>query len=83
MDEWILLQPIKIGPLSLRNRIVMAPMCSRLAGSNGSVTQKMISYYSERARGGVGMIIIEYSYVDEKESKAAISQLGVQNDHMI
>ena len=83
MNEWILLQPIKIGPLSLRNRIVMPPMCSRLAGSDGSVTQKMIAYYSERARGGVGMIIIEYSYIDEKESRAAVSQLGVQNDHMI
>ncbi len=61
----------------------MPPLCSRLARPDGSVTQKMIDYYAERARGGVGLIIIEYAYIDEKESKAAICQLGVQNDHMI
>jgi len=62
---------------------VMAPMCSRLAAPDGSVTQRMIDYYSERARGGVGMIVVEYSYIDGKESRSAVCQLGVYSDHMI
>jgi 2,4-dienoyl-CoA reductase-like NADH-dependent reductase (Old Yellow Enzyme family)/thioredoxin reductase len=83
LNNYKLLEPFKLGPLQLRNRFVMAPMCTRLARPDGSVTHKMIDYYTERAKGGVGLIIIEYSYLDEAESKAAISQLGVQNDHMI
>ncbi|MGD6808880.1 MAG: FAD-dependent oxidoreductase [Candidatus Bathyarchaeia archaeon] len=83
MNNWKLLEPYNLKHLTLKNRFVMAPMCTRLARPDGSVTQKMIKYYTERAKGGVGMIIIEYSYIDEAESKAAISQLGVQNDHMI
>lgn len=83
MNEWKLLEPVKVGTMSLRNRIVMPPMCTRLAAPDGSVTKRMIDYYSERARGGVGMIIVEYSWIDEKESRAAISQLSVHSDHMI
>ncbi len=83
LDNWKLLEPFNLKNLALKNRFVMAPMCTRLARPDGSVTQKMIKYYTERAKGGVGMIILEYSFIDEAESKAAISQLGVQNDHMI
>lgn len=83
MDNWMLLEPFNLKNLNLRNRFVMAPMCTRLARPDGSVTQKLIDYYVERARGGVGLIILEYSFIDEAESKAAICQLGVQSDHMI
>ncbi len=83
LDNWMLLEPFNLKHLNLRNRFVMAPMCTRLARPDGSVTKKMIEYYVERAKGGVGLIVLEYSYIDEAESKAAISQLGVQNDHMI
>jgi len=78
-----LLEPIQVGTMSLRNRTVMPPMCSRLAAPDGSVTQRMIDYYVARARGGVGMIVVEYSYIDGKESKAAVCQLGVHSEHMI
>ncbi|MEM2945303.1 MAG: FAD-dependent oxidoreductase [Thermoproteota archaeon] len=83
MNGWKLLDPIVVGTMFLKNRIVMPPMCSRLAAPDGSVTPRMIDYYSERAKGGVGLIIVEYAYIDEKESRAAISQLGVHSDHMI
>lgn len=78
-----LFQPITINTMQVRNRLVMPPMSSRLSRPDGSVTRELIAYYAERAKGGVGLIIIEYSYIDELESKAAICQLGVQNDHMV
>jgi len=44
----------------------------------------MIDYYSERARGGVGLVIVEDTYMDEKASKQAREhQLGVYSDHLI
>ncbi len=61
----------------------MAPMLSRLCDPNGIVSQKLIDYYAERAKGGVGLIIVEYCYIDEKESKAHPAQLGVYSDQLI
>lgn len=78
-----LFQPGQIGSLTVKNRIIMPPMSSRLANVDGQVTDNMIAYYAERAKGGVGSIIVEYAYVDELESRAALSQLGVQTDHHI
>lgn len=78
-----LFQPGQIGSMTVKNRIVMPPMSSRLSTIDGEVTDEMIAYYAERAKGGAGTITVEYAYIDELESKAAISQLGVQTDHHI
>ena len=78
-----LMQPFQMKNLALRNRIVMAPMLSRLCDPDGIVSQKLIDYYAERAKGGVGLIIVEYCYIDEKESKANQGQLGVYSDQLI
>ena len=54
-----LLQPGKIGSLYVKNRVIMAPLGSRLTTENGAVTDDMIEFYSQRARGGAGVIVIE------------------------
>ena len=48
----------QIGNLQIKNRIVMLPMARQFQGFNGEVTQKTIDYYQERAKGGVGLIIV-------------------------
>jgi 2,4-dienoyl-CoA reductase-like NADH-dependent reductase (Old Yellow Enzyme family)/thioredoxin reductase len=48
----------QIGNLHIKNRIVMLPMARQFQGFNGEVTQKSIDYYGERAKGGVGLIIV-------------------------
>jgi 2,4-dienoyl-CoA reductase-like NADH-dependent reductase (Old Yellow Enzyme family)/thioredoxin reductase len=53
-----LFQPGKIGNLELKNRIFMAPMATRFA-RNGEVTDAMVAYYEERAKGGVGTVVVE------------------------
>ena len=53
-----------MGPLRVRNRLVMAPMGTRLASEIGGVTQRQIDYYAERAKGGIGTIITEVLCVD-------------------
>ena len=47
---------IKFGTLELPNRIVMSPMVTHYATDNGTVTQRVIDYYTARAAGGVGLI---------------------------
>lgn len=59
-----LFSPGKIGSLYLKNRIIMAPLGSRLTSENGGVTEDMIEFYSRRARGGAGIITIEAMGID-------------------
>ena len=47
-----LLEPIEIGSLKLRNRVVMPPMCTRMSNLDGSVSERLVNYYVERAKGG-------------------------------
>ena len=55
----LLAQPGRIGPLHLRNRVVMAPMGTNYSTTDGLSTERDKLYYAERARGGVGMIMTE------------------------
>lgn len=49
--------PIEINRLTIKNRLVMGPMGNiNMAEETGRPSQKMISYFFERARGGVGLI---------------------------
>jgi len=52
-----LLKPIKIGPVELKHRMVLAPMNETLSGHDGQVTEQLIAYYAARAKGGASMII--------------------------
>jgi 2,4-dienoyl-CoA reductase-like NADH-dependent reductase (Old Yellow Enzyme family)/thioredoxin reductase len=57
-------EPAFLGPLRVKNRLIMAPMGTRLANEVGGVSQRQIDYYAERAKGGVGTIITEVTCVD-------------------
>ena len=53
----MLFSPIEVGPLKLKNRIVMGPMGNvNMAEETGRPGAKMIEYLVERARGGTGLI---------------------------
>ena len=53
-----LFEPVMIGGIEIRNRIAMAPMgVPGLLNPDGSLGQRAVDYYIERARGGVGLII--------------------------
>lgn len=59
-----LFSPFLIGNMQLKNRIAMAPMESHLGNADGSVSTDSIAYYRERAKGGAGLIIVEFTCVD-------------------
>ncbi|MDP2627202.1 MAG: hypothetical protein Q8Q58_09885, partial [Candidatus Rokubacteria bacterium] len=61
-----LFSPARIGSLELPNRIVFAATSSELADREGLVTDDMVEYYVERARGGAGLIVVEATYVDPR-----------------
>ncbi len=61
-----LLDPINIGTMHLKNRMAMPPMTMCDAGETGGVSQHQIDYFVERAKGGVGLIIIGGVTVESK-----------------
>lgn len=61
-----LFTPVKLGQLRLKNRIVMSPMTTRLGGADHQVTERMIDYLAERAKGGAAMITTEAFYVAKR-----------------
>jgi 2,4-dienoyl-CoA reductase-like NADH-dependent reductase (Old Yellow Enzyme family)/thioredoxin reductase len=81
--EWELLKPIKLGNKLLRNRMVMAPLENHLNNADGSVSKKLIDYYVERAKGGIGAIIVQNTHIDDQYSNSALSQLGIYSDNLI
>ncbi len=81
--EWKLLEPILIGKKYAKNRIVMAPMETRLSTITGDITQAMTDYYAQRAKGGAGVIIVENTFIDNLASRASLSSSGLYSDHLI
>ena len=76
-----LFSDLKLGPITLRNRIAMAPLTRQMAEADGTPTDEMAAYYARRARGGVGLIITEGTYEqDAFQSRAYLSQPGIAND---
>ena len=58
-----LFEPCEVAGLQLKNRVVMPPMGTGLPDHEGFVTDETIAYYERRARGGVGMIVLEASLI--------------------
>lgn len=62
-DTGILFTPFTLGPLTLPNRLAMAPM-TRSHSPGGVPGDDVASYYARRAAHGVGLIITEGVAVD-------------------
>lgn len=74
--------PIKIGSMEVKNRMVVPAMGTNLAEHNGEAGEKLINYYTERARGGFGLIITECSAVSY-EGRSLVNECGMWDDSLI
>ena len=78
-----LFEPFQLKGLLLKNRVVMASMGTNLASPEGFVTDEMISYYAERAKGGAGLIITELVTIDSPLGNGIERQLSIDEDKYI
>jgi len=78
-----LFDPIQLKDVPLKNRIVMASMGTNLADPEGFVTDEMVAYYVERAKGGVGLIMTELVTVDFPLGNGIERQLSIDDDKYI
>lgn len=77
-----LLSPAKIGSVELRNKTVMAAMGMSQA-TDGFVNKAVINHYYERAKGGVGAIIVEVTCVDSPLGLNTKGMLVIDDDKYI
>lgn len=79
----MILSPIKIGTMTVKNRMVMTAAEMSMGDMDGRATEKLISYYEERAKGGVGMIITATTRVNDWDSASTFNQLAASHDYHI
>lgn len=78
-----LFSPLTIGRLTLKNRVVMPAMGTCLTTTDGEIGEEMVAYYAERARGGVGLIIVEVTAVDYVHGKSGPTAPRVDDSKFI
>lgn len=69
-----LFTPLRIGNVEIRNRFAMAPMAMGQLDDHWAYKQESIDYFTERARGGTGLIITGANFIEnriEKHRKAS------------
>jgi 2,4-dienoyl-CoA reductase-like NADH-dependent reductase (Old Yellow Enzyme family)/thioredoxin reductase len=77
-----LFQPIRVGTMELKNRVVMCPMGTNFADTTSMPTDGMVAYYAERAKGGIGLIIVEHTTM-ETRGKWSPRGAGIWDDRFV
>ena len=72
MGYEMLFTPFKIGKMEVKNRLVMSPMGTNSAFTNGRKDAQEIDYFIERAKGGVGMIIMGCQPLNEEIAQGSM-----------
>ena len=71
-----LFEPGRIGQMEVKNRIVLPPMNTNFCLNEGYISQRLIDYYEERARGGVGLLITEGMAVEAQGRRRFLELSG-------
>jgi NADPH2 dehydrogenase len=83
MSKRKLFEPYKIKDITLKNRIVMAPMCMYSChNEDGKVENWHRTHYTSRAVGGVGLIILEATAVTP-QGRISPQDLGIWSDEHV
>ncbi|HSN18975.1 MAG TPA: FAD-dependent oxidoreductase [Gammaproteobacteria bacterium] len=78
----LLFNPGRIGKMTLKNRVVMAPMVRNYGDELGRMTPRYLAHLERIAAGGVGAMILEASFVSP-EGRGFRHQLGLHSDAVI
>lgn len=78
-----LFEPLRINSsLTLRNRLVMAPMTTVSGNADGTFSESEISYLGRRAQTGLGLVMTPACYC-HKSGHAFDHQVGCHDDAML
>ena len=77
-----LFSPVKVGSLTLKNRIVMPAMHLGYCNDRSEVTDRLVAFYEERARGGAALLFIGGCTIDPYASSMK-EMIGLSEDRFI
>jgi 2,4-dienoyl-CoA reductase-like NADH-dependent reductase (Old Yellow Enzyme family)/thioredoxin reductase len=77
------LEPIKIGPITLKNRILRPAVAESICNVDGTVTEQYVEYYRNVARGGVALITPGISVIDDTAPYISYKQPFLTNEKFI
>lgn len=75
--------PIKVGNLTLKNRIQFSPMVSCLTSARGEVTTEYVNFIGMQARTGAALITIGATSVDEESGIDYPGELNITREENI
>ncbi len=78
----MLFGPLTVRSLTLKNRIMLSPMCQYSAGDDGRATDWHLVHYGARAVGGTGLIMLEATAV-EPRGRISRQDLGIWSDEQV
>ncbi|MGA2106083.1 MAG: FAD-dependent oxidoreductase [Syntrophorhabdales bacterium] len=77
-----LFSPVKIGRLEVKNRFVVPSMATNLANVDGTVDQRLCAYWTARAKGGFGLLMVEFTAIDPL-GRVGLCHPGIWSDEFI
>lgn len=84
MGRQIITEPIQVGKLVFKNRMVMAPMETRLSTPIWEMChRRCVITMQSAAKGGAAAIIVENTFVDSIASRSSLVSSGLNTDHLI
>lgn len=83
MNALPLFTPSSIGKVTLKNRLVVAPMTRVTASEEGVASERMKAYYEDFTRGGFALVISEGIYIDKEWSQAYAFQAGLTSPQQV
>lgn len=77
-----LFEPLKIGQMEVKNRLVVPAMSTLTATPDGACTEQFVKYIERKAQGGWGLIVTEY-YGVAPHVGFFPRMLGIWNDELV
>ncbi|MCD6183840.1 MAG: NADH:flavin oxidoreductase [Thermovirga sp.] len=78
----VLWQPIQVGPIELKNRLVSAPIATSTSTKDGLPTADTLDINEKIAKSGVALSIVEHHAV-HKEGRTRLRQLLLDRDEVV
>lgn len=79
----ILFSPIKVGNITVKNRIFMSAMTTGLCSLDNTVTDAALKYYEARFKGGVGLVTTECTMPHKDSHYSTTNNMGLYDDAQI
>ncbi len=78
-----LFSPVRIGSLTLKNRIIFPPISTNLASTTGEVNDDFVYHYARRAKGGAALITLENACIDYPATMEGATQPRFDDERFI